>query len=579
MPIEQSAFRYGIRFSAASYVIRVTFNGTTDDIRFPVTGTDLDPTVDYFFMEDGSAIDLCELLADAITSHGGGEIDSTSVVIDPVSLELELTVTPLAGDGIQILWSHANTTLDATIFGWTNDADSDLEDTTILSPNLPMGLIYLDRPVSVDSRSRQPLVGGISRSISGLTRASTFGTPRKERSLTANLLPETFALDEYAPSNTPYATFESMHVRAAGLGRTIHFIPDATLPLDYIEMHLAPPLVDNLRRDDTYRLRWSWNADYIVDAEYVDGAVAPAPGSGSSGGSGGAPTDATYVVMSADSTLTAERVLTAGNGILLTDGGANSTATLAVDVDNVVAPNPTNYAFGWLTPGHTTTEIHEIGLAHQIVSGTLSLPTPTSTSGRTSQKRWRMASSAAANVHLEARGAYAAGAANKHFWRGDAANLGGFLYRFLGLWFDAINSDSRGFFGLSTITGLGSSVWSGNLINCIGFGFDYTDTNWQLLHNDSSGAPTQVDLGANFPKNAGIYDFSFSCTANAASISYTFRRVDTGNSATGTISTDMPASTDFMAMFYQLRTSPAAGSTAAVAVNQRANFARWGLGY
>tara|TARA_R110002110_G_scaffold244127_2_gene460577 strand:- start:55 stop:1350 length:1296 start_codon:yes stop_codon:yes gene_type:complete len=46
------------------------------------------------------------------------------------------------------------------------------------------------------------------------------------------------------------------------------------------------------------------------------------------GGSGGAPTNAEYVVMSLNGTLTNERVLTAGTGISLTDGGAGSNATI-----------------------------------------------------------------------------------------------------------------------------------------------------------------------------------------------------------------------------------------------------------
>jgi hypothetical protein len=47
------------------------------------------------------------------------------------------------------------------------------------------------------------------------------------------------------------------------------------------------------------------------------------------GGGGGAPTDAEYVVMSLNGTLTNERVLTAGTGISVTDGGAGSNATIA----------------------------------------------------------------------------------------------------------------------------------------------------------------------------------------------------------------------------------------------------------
>ena len=47
------------------------------------------------------------------------------------------------------------------------------------------------------------------------------------------------------------------------------------------------------------------------------------------GGGSGAPTDAEYVVMSLNGTLTNERVLTAGSGISITDGGAGSTVTIA----------------------------------------------------------------------------------------------------------------------------------------------------------------------------------------------------------------------------------------------------------
>ncbi|MHA2404077.1 MAG: hypothetical protein ACXADH_13860, partial [Candidatus Kariarchaeaceae archaeon] len=52
--------------------------------------------------------------------------------------------------------------------------------------------------------------------------------------------------------------------------------------------------------------------------------------SGTSGGGDGAPDDAEYVVMSADATLTDERVLTAGADIDIADGGAGGNATVSV---------------------------------------------------------------------------------------------------------------------------------------------------------------------------------------------------------------------------------------------------------
>ena len=49
----------------------------------------------------------------------------------------------------------------------------------------------------------------------------------------------------------------------------------------------------------------------------------------SGGGGSGAPTDAEYVTLATDGTLTNERVLTAGTNITITDGGAGSTVTIA----------------------------------------------------------------------------------------------------------------------------------------------------------------------------------------------------------------------------------------------------------
>jgi hypothetical protein len=48
------------------------------------------------------------------------------------------------------------------------------------------------------------------------------------------------------------------------------------------------------------------------------------------GGGGGAPVGSQYVTLATDGTLTAERVLTAGSGVTITDGGAGSTVTVSL---------------------------------------------------------------------------------------------------------------------------------------------------------------------------------------------------------------------------------------------------------
>lgn len=54
-------------------------------------------------------------------------------------------------------------------------------------------------------------------------------------------------------------------------------------------------------------------------------------------GSGGAPTNAQYVTLATNGTLSDERVLTAGSGVGLADGGAGSTITVALDVNGLSA--------------------------------------------------------------------------------------------------------------------------------------------------------------------------------------------------------------------------------------------------
>jgi hypothetical protein len=49
------------------------------------------------------------------------------------------------------------------------------------------------------------------------------------------------------------------------------------------------------------------------------------------GGGGGGPVDAEYVVMALNGTLTNERRLVAGQGITITDGGANGDVTIALE--------------------------------------------------------------------------------------------------------------------------------------------------------------------------------------------------------------------------------------------------------
>jgi hypothetical protein len=70
----------------------------------------------------------------------------------------------------------------------------------------------------------------------------------------------------------------------------------------------------------------------------------------------------------------------------------------------------------------------------------------------------------------------------------------------------------------------------------------------QIIHNDGSGAATTVDLGSSFPCNvSNLYEITFACAPNSSTVGYQIKILGTTTQANGTISTDLPASTQFLA--------------------------------
>lgn len=70
-------------------------------------------------------------------------------------------------------------------------------------------------------------------------------------------------------------------------------------------------------------------------------------------GGGGAPVGASYVTISADATLTAERTIAAGAGITITDGGANSTVTIATTITQTTQEQVEDWVGGMSDPSAT----------------------------------------------------------------------------------------------------------------------------------------------------------------------------------------------------------------------------------
>lgn len=125
-----------------------------------------------------------------------------------------------------------------------------------------------------------------------------------------------------------------------------------------------------------------------------------------------------------------------------------------------------------------------------------------------------------------------------------AARHRGFSVVMMGGPSSGLVSTSRYWMGLRVATGAFATGEPSTYVDSIGIGFDSTDSNYQLMHNDSSGTATKIDLGASFPRattsNTDVYRLELSCDAGG-NINYTVRRMNSPTAvASGTLATKIP---------------------------------------
>lgn len=103
------------------------------------------------------------------------------------------------------------------------------------------------------------------------------------------------------------------------------------------------------------------------------------------------------------------------------------------------------------------------------------------------------------------------------------------------------------FWGFISQTTLLTSVTT-SLTNLIGVCQLAGSTNMQIIHNDSAGTATTVDLGSNFPCNLSteLYEVTFTCPPQATTVGYQIKRIGTAYEANGTISTNLPSNTQLL---------------------------------
>lgn len=239
-----------LRFTASSYVLRVTCNAVTEDLTFSVTAGR-----DYWMSGDAAADtaagngDALDRLRACLETHS--ELSGVTLQIED-----DMRVFAKAAQSYQILWGHANTTLDPLVFGWT--ATDTAGSANQYSPNVPRGLWRPGVMAARDTRSRARYVGGTAVALSGAQRTSRIAESAAERDLELRLIPRQRALQEYATSSEPYNTWEYAWQEAVSLGRRLRFYDRATQRgvNDYTLYRERDATQDRLQPDSGDRLTW-----------------------------------------------------------------------------------------------------------------------------------------------------------------------------------------------------------------------------------------------------------------------------------------------------------------------------------
>ena len=203
----------------------------------------------------------------------------------------------------------------------------------------------------------------------------------------------------------------------------------------------------------------------------------------------------------------------------------------------------------------TSTTINTNGMPRTAV-GTAATPTLATTNLSTSMRRWRMTSAATAGAAAEER------SAGWVCWRGNAEGLGGFTY-VNRLSMVTLQATGMGFFGLiGSVAALSTTLTLSAVVNALGIGFERgTHANWQIVHNDGTGAPTLIDLGAGYPvaSTTNVLTLYIAAAPNDSAVGIRVVEEVSGAVAEATITTDMPAAAQLLSPRNYLNN----GSTAA----------------
>lgn len=191
----------------------------------------------------------------------------------------------------------------------------------------------------------------------------------------------------------------------------------------------------------------------------------------------------------------------------------------------------------------TATFVGGFGSAFTNVATSYANPTPATTNLLTSTRRATFTSATTAGAVVSHRQSV------QQVTRGNAAGIGGFFYT-IRFGMSTLAAGNRAFVGLSDSIAAPTNVdpTTSATIGKIGVAINANTGNWKFVNNTAAAVPTVTDLGVDLVvSNTAIYELAMFSAPNGSSIGYRLKNLATGLSTSGSVSTNLPANTTFLA--------------------------------
>lgn len=236
--------------------------------------------------------------------------------------------------------------------------------------------------------------------------------------------------------------------------------------------------------------------------------------------------------------------------VLTTDGAGNVSWTTGGSTTEFIPKLKGNEVFRGVTFANNSTTITVSGGITNNLSGAQGANSVATTNYRTRQHTMRFEPS------VVTTGNYCCMRNSALLW----AISGGFYFvGDFGISDQAYAVGTHNFWGLTdSIANLAigtiSNSQPSNLTNIIAVANDSGDANLQIMHNDSTGTATKIDLGSSFPSNrtagsalTNMYLVELYNAPSSAEVKYRVTNKETGAVAQGTISTNLPTTGTLLA--------------------------------